>query len=299
MQQDGILSALCDALSIPVFGVCDFSPSLLGVPCRSRTLPNGAKSVIVCLFPYYVGRFSYRNISRYAMLPDYHEVAAGALNGLANALYERFPGEEFLPLSDISPLREVAAGVLAGLGVRGINGQLINKTYGSYVFIGEVVSTWRFPPSSPEKGGCLACGACIAACPAGALSKEGSHIYSSEFLKQCEKSTKTPFNAGLSGKCDGFFQERCLSFLTQRKKLLPHQAEAVAAGKMVWGCDRCTDVCPMNRSAAYTPLAQFYRDIVPVITEQNLGGVFPGRAFSYKGEGVIKRNLELIGKNRD
>ena len=92
------------------------------------------KSVVVCLFPYYVD-FPKGNLSRYSAVLDYHKITRIYLEKLAHNAglsdYEIY--------ADISPFNERQLAVDAGLGIIGKNGLLINKKYGSYVFIGLIV----------------------------------------------------------------------------------------------------------------------------------------------------------------
>lgn len=77
------------------FGICRFEQVQPCLPCRAmQRIPQGAQSVLVCLFPYYTGAHCERNISRYAMVTDYHQIAgrvfgtdvpgvAGAVSGVS------------------------------------------------------------------------------------------------------------------------------------------------------------------------------------------------------------------------
>ncbi len=86
-------------------------------PCRAmQRIPQGAQSVLVCLFPYYTGAHCERNISRYAMVTDYHQIAGEYLERMCRVLREQFPGYQFEHFTDNSPIREVSAAFLAGLG---------------------------------------------------------------------------------------------------------------------------------------------------------------------------------------
>ena len=78
------------------FGICRFEQVQPCLPCRAmQRIPQGAQSVLVCLFPYYTGAHCERNISRYAMVTDYHQIAGEYLERMCRALRERFPGYQF------------------------------------------------------------------------------------------------------------------------------------------------------------------------------------------------------------
>lgn len=158
------------------FGICSFEQILPCLECRAKQrIPQDAASVLVCLFPYYTGEHKERNISRYAMVTDYHMIAGEYLNRFCKALQEVFPQNQFEPFTDNSPIREVSAAFHAGLGRRGKNGLILHPKYGSYVFIGEVVTDLVLQPDQPlNPGECIGCGKCQKVCPQGALRSDGS-----------------------------------------------------------------------------------------------------------------------------
>lgn len=248
------------------FGVCDFAPladHLL--PCRKQSLlPPQAKRVIVLLFPYLLEKEYYKNInlSRYAVAADYHTIAGAYLDELVQKLQDAVPGYAFAAFCDNSPIPEVRAAALSGLGVIGRNGLLIHPVYGSYCFIGEVVTDLPLLPTGDKIRGCVGCGACERACPALALS---------------------------GGKPD---EKNCLSAVTQQKKdPTDRQLALMRRENTVWGCDRCQTVCPMNRGAKTTPLPPFRKNTIPVVT---MTTPVDGRAYAWRGEKVIRRNLKLM-----
>ena len=271
MDKTKTVSQIVRSLLPTPFGLAPLSAGQPYLPCRGvARIPADACSVIVCLFPYYTGPYPQRNISRYAMVADYHLVAGELLEQLAFQLSAAFPNFAFVPFTDNSPLREVSCGQQAGLGVIGQNGLLIHPVYGSYVFIGEIVTNLPLVYSQPSLGECLNCGRCRRACPNGALSPSGVEL------------------------------PLCRSHITQKKRdLSPFDEEQIRLGGLVWGCDICNDVCPMNSRVPLTPLAPFLNSVVPVITEENAVSLLKNRAYNYRGKSVILRNLSLVdsGKN--
>ncbi len=245
---------------------CDVSEHLL--PCRAQSrLPQNAESVITVCFPYLLDEGCYResNISKYAVVCDYHIVAEDMLTNVCRLLSESFPQEQFVPFADNSPIPEVQAAVLSGLGKRGLNSLLITPKYGSYVFIGEIVTTMKIEPADISAAACIACGKCIAACPAGAISKSGVD------------------------------RSKCLSEITQKKgELTPEEKKLMLECGCVWGCDICQDVCPINQNAAVTDIKAFIDSPVALIEE---GCSLEGRAYEWRGRKVIERNLALHKTN--
>lgn len=253
---------------IPLAGACRFSDELVlsGVRSASR-LPGESKTLLLALFPYYTGRSEGRNLSLYSVIPDYHDVAGDMMKTACGRLKAQFPDGEFVPFVDASPIDEVTAAVRAGLGVRGKNGQLITEKFGSMVFIGEIVTDIDFGISDfPEKG-CESCGKCIKACPTGALSQSG------------------------------FEKSLCRSHFSQKKgELTEWEKEQLTSGGLAWGCDICTLACPHNAAPAVTPIERFLRDVQPVADEDNLALLMKNRAFAWRGEKVMRRNLSLLKK---
>lgn len=257
------------------FGICSFEQILPCLECRAKQrIPQDAASVLVCLFPYYTGEHKERNISRYAMVTDYHMIAGEYLNRFCKALQEVFPQNQFEPFTDNSPIREVSAAFHAGLGRRGKNGLILHPKYGSYVFIGEVVTDLVLQPDQPlNPGECIGCGKCQNVCPQGALQSDGSVCL-----------------------------ERCRSHITQKKgELTDWEIGQIQDGGLIWGCDICNDVCPMNQEAkVLTPVPEFLESAVAVLDAQIAERLLKTRAYNYRGKKTILRNIQLLeGANED
>ena len=250
----------------PVWGICPFSeaqPYLFECAAKKR-IPENADSIIVALFPYSLEDEKYENanISRYAVVPDYHVVAKERLSNACDELRQLYPDEEFEVFIDNSPLPEVSVAVKAGVGTKGKNGLLINPDYGSWVFIGEIVTTMKINISSENRRECIGCMKCVEACPTGALSE------------------------------NGFDREICLSAITQQKKpLTEEQKELIKKSGCIWGCDICQKVCPMNKNKSTTDIEEFINGAeMSARTHGNL----EGRAYMWRGKEVIERNMKLI-----
>lgn len=257
-------------LGIPLFGVCSFEKleqDLISCRAKSR-LPQHAKSVICMLFPYRV-EIKKRNLSRYAVIRDYHDVVMGYLKKACSSLQKEYPNSQFVPFCDNSPIPEKKAAILSGLGVIGDNQLLINQEYGSYVFIGEIVTDLLIQADDAEAKGCLHCGACGKSCPTGALLE------------------------------DGFQKENCLSFLTQKKKELTYQEEQwIKKGGSIWGCDICQDCCPFNQTAKTTKIKEFLEGLHPIIKIGDYDRL-QNRAFAWRPKTVIERNLRILAQKSE
>ncbi len=235
------------------------------IPCRALSrIPRNAKTVISILFPYNLGEEYYKNsnVSRYAVSEDYHLVTGRIINEIKEKLSEAFPENTFEAFVDNSPLPEVRCAVNAGLGVMGINNLFISPDYGSWVFLGEIVTDRYFEPSGVKPSLCIGCMECAAACPVKAITGK-------EIIK-----------------------EKCLSFLSQKKGELDEETKKlIEETGCAWGCDICQKVCPYNKNAKITPITEFFDTAVPFVTEDT---DIENRAFSWRGKAVIERNLKII-----
>ena len=107
-----------------------------------------AKSVLVCLFPYYIQKVSAENLSRYAAVQDYHLVVERYLKKIAEFIESKEPEAKCLPVCDTSPLVDRQLAYRAGLGFYGKNNLLIHPVYGSYCFIGWFIHDIRYSAHS-------------------------------------------------------------------------------------------------------------------------------------------------------
>jgi epoxyqueuosine reductase len=210
---------------------------------------KGVRSVIVCALNYntaqpYSTEAAAMNaaegtplrawISRYAWGDDYHEVMWEKLNALVEAMTERF-SDPFMTRAyvDTGPVAERVFAKYAGLGWLGKNTLLLNKTYGSWFFLGVILTTLELAPSlepadAPPPDLCGSCRRCLEACPTGALVEP--------YVLDARK---------------------CISYLTiELRGSIPEEFRE-PIGWHVYGCDICQDVCPYNRRAPVTPAEQF------------------------------------------
>ena len=242
----------CIEISAPILEREDFTP----------------RSVILFLLPYYTGECV--NISRYAASLDYHLAIRGVGERLSAHLCENFPDAKMKIFGDHSPIAERHAACISGLGLAGDSGLLINEKYGTYVFIGDMISDIPAHLLGETKPGkieaCHHCGACAAACSTGILRGEGSD---------------------------------CLSAITQRKGELSEEEKALMRKhNTAWGCDLCQSFCPHNKSPEKTPLDFFYKDRIDHLTRDALDAMtkdeFRARAFAWRGKKVVERNLQIL-----
>lgn len=184
----------------------------------------GARTV-VCLARRYAGEErddvpeTARHIARYARGRDYHNGMRRKLRKLA--AFVRSLGEDVRarPLCDTEPILERAWAARAGLGFVGKNGLLIMPGVGSFVLLGEVVTTLEIEPDAPVTERCGSCTRCLDACPTGAFD--------------------APWVLD---------PRRCVSYLTIELRGPMAEELRAGVGGNLFGCDDCQTVCPFNAS---------------------------------------------------
>lgn len=249
------------------FPISSVAPEELVSP---RRLPDFAKTVTVFLIPYRADDSTERNISLYAVPRDYHLYIKQLEKRFYDHLAEKnISGLKAAFFADTSPFDERSLAKKARLGFVGKNGLLINQKYGSYCFIGELVTDLSECVQGLicDKSECDLCGKCKTACPGNCFSKDGG---------------------------------QCVSHLTQKKQLDENELELVKAHPYVWGCDICQQVCPHNESVANTPISFFKQDRIPYLDSDVISRMsdeeFSMRAYSWRGRAVIERNISFKTK---
>ncbi len=246
-----------------------FAPAEMGVRKSGIAAAFPVRSVLVFLFPYY-RRAAEMNLSQYAQCVDYHRIVPQYLQVFAEILHRHFPAAQSQIQTDATPVLERYFAWKAGLGVIGRNHCLIHPVYGSYCFIGSIVTDAALPAAVPLAGSCRGCGRCLAACPGNCLD------------------------------CGDFFS--CRSYLTQKKGELSAAEQAILRrSPLLFGCDVCQDVCPHNRSIPDTPIPEFLSPRLPLLDTGELEGLtnrqFKERygdfAFAWRGKAVLLRNQAL------
>ncbi len=209
---------------------------------------TGARSLISVAVNYYTSHqhsddSEIAKISRYGWGRDYHKVMGKKLKALSNWLQEQGEDIHTRYYADTGPIQDKVWAQRAGLGWIGKNGNLITRDYGSWVFLGEILTNLELTPDKPHSSHCGTCKRCLEACPTNAIAK--------------------PFVVDAN---------RCIAYHTieNREAALP---DAIAEKLSGWvaGCDICQDVCPWNqRFSQETDIADFQpypENIAPKLTE--------------------------------
>lgn len=148
---------------------------------------------------------------------DYHIILKERLKKLEEFIMERVPEAHCKSMVDTGELSDRAVAERAGIGWSGKNCAIITPEFGSYVYLGEMITNLPFAPDEPMEDRCGDCNKCIEACPTGALVQGGQ------------------INA-----------QRCISFLTQTKDFVPDEFRD-KIGNRLYGCDSCQTACPENK----------------------------------------------------
>jgi epoxyqueuosine reductase len=196
----------------------------------SRLLP-GARSVIVVAASYGPSPDdpeptpSGLEVARYARGRDYHNVVLKPVRKLAAWLRER--SVSVYAEVDTGAVMEKAWAQEAGLGWIGKNGCLIHERFGSWLLLGALITDAPLEPDAPHPDRCGECALCIPACPTQAI-REPRYVDSA----------------------------RCIAYHTiEHRQAIPEEI-ARRAGRRIFGCDACQEVCPWNRRAAPATLVQ-------------------------------------------
>jgi epoxyqueuosine reductase len=162
-------------------------------------------------------------ISVYARNRDYHDVVKGMLKHLAQFVVSRF-GPDVKVFVDTAPVMEKPLAAEAGLGWQGKHTNLVSRSHGSWLFLGEIYTTHQIVPDEPHRDHCGTCTRCLDICPTDAFP--------------------APYRLDAT---------RCISYLTiEHHGPIPHELRPLI-GNRIYGCDDCLAVCPWNRFARATP----------------------------------------------
>ncbi|WP_282939367.1 tRNA epoxyqueuosine(34) reductase QueG [Paenibacillus sp. RC67] len=250
---------------------------------EKRTEPSltlaGPRSIISIAVAYpsklpYVPRSepgAYRGmLSRSAWGMDYHHVLRNRLQRLEAWIRERVPDVRMESMVDTGVLVDRAVAERAGIGWSGKNCSIITPEFGSWVYLGDIITNLPLPPDSPVTESCGDCTLCIDACPTGALVGPGQ------------------LNSQL-----------CISFITQTKGHVEDDSIKEKIGNRLYGCDTCQIVCPKNKGKNWNHHPEFQPDpeqakplLLPLleISNREFKERFGTSAASWRGKKPIQRN---------
>ncbi len=198
-----------------------------------REIVPGARSVISVAANYYTDaqhqpKDGDGKISRYAWGDDYHILVTARIQRLYECIKLLAPESEGRYYVDTGPVMDKAWAERAGIGWRGKHTNLITKEFGSWVFLGEIISTLDLAYDTPMEDFCGSCTACLDACPTKAIVEP--YVVDSN---------------------------KCISYLTIEHRGEIDPALAPMFEGWVYGCDICQDVCPWNKYQRQTEDKEF------------------------------------------
>jgi len=202
---------------------------------------------------------------------DYHFILSRRMEALIEYIKSEVNQEDvaFKPMVDTGELIDVRVAERAGIGFVGKNGLLVTKEFGSYVYLGELITNIEFPVDSPVDYGCGDCTRCVDFCPTNALLGNGK------------------MNA-----------QRCLSYQTQTKGFMPKEFRK-KIGHVIYGCDICQQVCPYNKGKDFhlhpemePSVEETHPLLKPLVTISNkeFKERFGKMAGSWRGKKPLQRN---------
>ncbi|MGM0589001.1 MAG: tRNA epoxyqueuosine(34) reductase QueG [Bacteroidota bacterium] len=247
-------------------------------------LVPGSKSVVSVIGSYHhpsheqhIQRSGNPKISKYALGRDYHKVFKNRLKHLFYFAQEQFGDVQGRFFVDSAPVLDRVWAQRAGLGWIGKNSLMLNKSHGSWFFIGELISDLEFEYDTPTTDHCGSCTRCIDACPTDAIYE--------------------PYRVDST---------KCISYLTiELKDQIPDQFKE-DMGEWIYGCDICQDVCPWNQKAAFGGFEDLFpRERVtnrPLnfweqLTEDQFNDIFEGSAVRRAKYDGLKRNISVVSQN--
>lgn len=204
---------------------------------------------------------------------DYHHILKDRLTKLEQFILARVPQAKLSSMTDTGELSDRAVAQRAGIGWSGKNCAIITPEFGSYVYLGEMITNLPFEPDQPIEDGCGDCTKCLEACPTGALVQGGQ------------------INA-----------QRCIGFLTQTKGFIPEEFRE-KIGNRIYGCDSCQTACPKNKGFDFhlhqemEPAPETVKPLLkPIlqISNREFKDRFGNLAGSWRGKKPIQRNA-IIG----
>ena len=228
--EDGWLAAqgLRDFVADGRHGTMSWIEATLERRVHPRAMWPDARSAVVVGLNYgpdrdpleALGERSRAAISVYAQGRDYHSLLKGRLKTLANVIERRLGGKVKV-FVDTAPLMEKPLAAKAGVGWQGKHTNLVSREFGSWLFLGVILTTLELTSAAPAEDACGSCRACLDICPTNAF----------------------PAPYQLDARA-------CLSYLTiEHDGPIPERYRQ-PMGNRIYGCDDCLAVCPWNKFAS-------------------------------------------------
>ncbi len=203
---------------------------------------------------------------------DYHIVLKNKLQQLEEFIIKKVPEARMKSMVDTGELSDRAVAERAGIGWSAKNCSIITPEFGSYVYLGEMITNLPLEPDEPIENQCGSCTKCLDVCPTGALIKGGQ------------------INAKI-----------CIAYLTQTKGIIPEQYRK-KIGNRIYGCDSCQTICPKNKGIDFhlheemEPVSEIAKPLLnPILKMSNrqFKEQFGHLSGAWRGKKPIQRNALL------
>ncbi|QGU96057.1 tRNA epoxyqueuosine(34) reductase QueG [Clostridium bovifaecis] len=226
------------------------------------------KTIISLAFPYIYEKYNNTEgyFSKYTLGIDYHKVVGKYMESICGFIESLGGKAKYFVDSNALPERYIA--YLSGVGFIGKNNMLITEEYGSYIFLGEIVTDLEIEEDRPKETECGECDICLRACPVSAIDKENNN------------------------------PNMCLSYITQKKDI-DEQEMSELKGRL-FGCDTCQDVCPYNKNIKFSQLEEFkpfdfmktidYEDILNM-SKKDFNEKYKLTSCGWRGKSILQRNV--------
>lgn len=218
------------------------------------------------------------NLSRSSWGTDYHIVLKEKMDQLVEEMNKinKFKHKSFV---DTGPLIDRELAYKSGIGYYGKNCSIINPEYGSFIFIGYILTDLKLEFDKNIREECGNCNICLESCPTGAL--------------------ELPYKLN---------PKKCISYLTQTKENIPDEYRK-KMGKKIYGCDTCQLVCPKNRDVTKSEREEFQPKITGgnfnieellSVSNREFKNKYGHISASWRGRNILKRNAIIaLGNMKD
>ena len=241
---DEEIAHLRDWLDKGYAGEMRYMHNNLHLRANPKELLPEAKSMIMVLMNYYPREWQPKDkpqIAAYAYGNDYHHIVKSKLTELAEEINKVAP-HKYAVFCDSAPVLERYWAARAGLGWIGKNGMLVNPKFGTFTFIGTLITSLELEPSEEMENRCGTCKKCIGACPTGAILNNPLPLKQGENINAQQHTLKNNLNYTIDAR-------KCLSYQTIEKRGEVDNELIEVADNTLYGCDRCQLACPWNRFA--------------------------------------------------
>lgn len=255
----------------------EFEEENISKRINPRLYMEEGKTIMSIAFPYLFNKQSDEQLyfSVYTRGRDYHKVVSEYLIKVCRFIESLGGKAIYFVDSNILPERYIA--LKSGIGFIGKNNMLINKKYGSYIFLGEIIMDLYITPDDLVSSKCGKCEKCLKACPTKSISK-----------KMCNPNI-------------------CLSYITQKKHIGEEYFDKFQG--RLFGCDTCQSVCPINENIEYSNLEDFRPfEFMEKININELvdidNAIFKAKYWltscGWRGKNIIQRNIliNLLTNNK-